>query len=84
MSNREMAEKLILEQELNLSEVWADTTCIKNKIHYPIDWVLLQDATRTLIKSILVIRRHGLKHRIRPPEQFITEINKLVMEMTHT
>ena len=42
-----MAEKLILEQELNLSEVWADTTCIKNKIHYPIDWVLLRDATRT-------------------------------------
>jgi hypothetical protein len=46
--------------------------------------VLLRDATRTLIKSILVIRRHGLKHRIAPPEQFITEINKLVMEVSHT
>jgi hypothetical protein len=84
VSERETAEELILQEELNLSELWADTTCITANIHYPVDWVLLRDATRTLIKSILVIRRHGLKHRIRPPEQFISEINKVVMDMSHT
>jgi hypothetical protein len=84
VSDQETAEQLILRQELDLSEAWADTTCIKANIHYPVDWVLLRDATRTLIKSILVIRRHGLKHRIGAPEQFITEVNKLVMEMSHT
>ncbi|MEA3280565.1 MAG: transposase [Thermodesulfobacteriota bacterium] len=84
VSERETAEELILQEELNLSDLWADTTCITANIHYPVDWVLLRDATRTLIKSILVIRRHGLKHRIGPPEQFITEINKAVMEMSHT
>jgi len=84
VSKRETAQELILQAELDLSHLWADTTCITANIHYPVDWVLLRDATRTLIKSILVIRRHGLKHRIGPPEQFITEINKLVMEMSQT
>jgi len=84
VGERETAEELILQKELDLRHLWADTTCIKANIHYPVDWVLLRDATRTLIKSILVIRRRGLKHRIGAPEQFITEINKLVMEMTHT
>ena len=84
VSDRETAEELILQNELDLTHLWVDTTCIKANIHYPVDWVLLRDATRTLIKSILVIRRRGLKHRIGAPEQFITEINKLVMEMTHT
>ncbi|MEE8440186.1 MAG: hypothetical protein V3S41_00575, partial [Spirochaetia bacterium] len=84
VSDRETAAELILQEELDLTHLWADTTCIKANIHYPVDWVLLRDATRTLIKSILVIRRHGLKHRIGPPEQFITEINKLVMQMSHT
>ena len=84
VSERETAQELILQEELDLTNLWADTTCITANIHYPVDWVLLRDATRTLIKSIVVIRRHGLKHRIGPPEQFITEINKLVMEMSHT
>ena len=84
VSERETAQELILQNELDLTHLWADTTCITANIHYPVDWVLLRDATRTLIKSILVIRRHGLKHRIGPPEQFITEINKLVMQMSHT
>lgn len=84
VSDRETAAELILQEELDLTHLWADTTCIKADIHYPVDWVLLRDATRTLIKSIPVIRRHGLKHRIGPPQRFITEINKLVMQMTHT
>jgi hypothetical protein len=84
VSDRETAAELILQEELNLTHLWVDTTCIKANIHYPVDWVLLRDATRTLIKSILVIRRHGLKHRIGRPEEFITEINKVVMQMTHT
>lgn len=83
-SDRDTAAELILQEELDLTHLWADTTCIRANIHYPVDWVLLRDATRTLIKSILVIRRHGLKHRIGRAEQFISEINKLVMEMTHT
>ena len=57
---------------------------MKSNIHFPVDWVLLRDATRTLVNAVLLIRRHGLKHRIGPPEQFIREMNKLCIEMTHT
>lgn len=75
---------LYRETALRFDEIFADSTCVKSNIHYPVDWVLLRDATRTLAKAIALIRRRGLKHRIRPPEAFIREINKLCIEMTHT
>jgi hypothetical protein len=53
-------------------------------IHYPVDWVLLRDATRTLMKAVKLIREQGLKHRMEPPETFITRINRLCIEMMHT
>jgi len=77
-------ELLYRETALRLDEIFADTTCVKSNIHAPVDWVLLRDATRTLIQTILLIRGQGLKHRIGSPEQFIREMNKLCIEMTHT
>jgi len=51
-------------------------------IHFPTDWVLLRDAVRTLTKSILTIRRHGLRHRIGDPQEFMAMMNQLTMEMS--
>jgi hypothetical protein len=51
-------------------------------IHYPVDWVLLRDATRTLMRSVRLIRDQGLKHRMEEPEAFISRINKLCIKMT--
>jgi len=79
------AEKLLYRQTaLRFDEIFADTTCVKADIHFPVDWVLLRDAARTLIQAIVLIREHGLKHRIGSPEQFIGKMNKLCIEMTHT
>jgi len=75
---------LYRETALHMDEIFADTTCVKANIHFPIDWVLLRDSARTLIKSILVIRKQGLKHRIGTPEKFLNQMNKLCMEMTHS
>jgi len=77
-------ELLYRETALRFDEIFADSTCVKANIHYPVDWVLLRDATRTLANAINLIRKRGLKHRIRPPEEFIREMNKLCIEMTHT
>jgi IS5 family transposase len=52
-------------------------------IHYPVDWVLLRDATRTLMKAVRLIRDRGLKHRMEEPETFMSRLNKLCMQMTH-
>ena len=65
-----------------IEDIFVDATCLKARIHFPVDWVLLKDCMLTIIKAILVIRKHGLKHRIKTPEIFISEMNALCMSMT--
>src|SRR5439155_21065639 len=76
-------EKLNLEEPLDLDLSFLDTTCLAANIHYPVDWVLLRDGTRTLMKAVQLIRGQGLKHRMEAPESFISRINKLCIQMTH-
>jgi len=76
-------EKIHLPEPVDLESAFLDTTCLAANIHYPVDWVLLRDATRTLMKAIQLIRQHGLKHRMEPPESFLTRINILCIQMTH-
>ena len=84
-SDEQTARELLLrETGLRMDRVFADTTCVKADIHFPVDWVLLRDAARTLIKAVVLIRRHGLRHRIGSPEEFLRDMNRLCIEMTHT
>ncbi len=76
-------ELLYRETALRFDEIFADTSCVKANIHFPVDWVLLRDATRTLIKAIMLIRSQGIKHRIEDPKTFLRRMNKLCIEMTH-
>lgn len=71
-----------LTDPLPLDDVFADCTCVKAPIHFPVDWVLLVDAVRTLIQAIELIRRHGLKHRMPEPNSFRAAINKQAMAMS--
>lgn len=71
-----------LNAPLDLGDVFADCTCLKVNIHFPTDWVLLIDAVRTLVKSMVLIRRHGLRHRMPAPDGFLREVNKKAMAMT--
>ena len=68
MEQFEANTKKLMEGELDMAVAWVDTTCLKACIHFPTDWVLLRDGVRTLVKSVIVIRRHGLKRRIPEPE----------------
>lgn len=76
-------ELLYSETKIRFDKIFADTTCSQSNIHFPVDWVLLRDITRTLIKAIILIRKHDLKHRIGSPEKLFNQMNKLCMEMTH-
>jgi hypothetical protein len=71
-----------LEKDLELDTVWVDTTCVKANIHFPVDWVLLRDATRSLMQATESIRRHGLKARMQEPGHFIGQMNRLCMAMS--
>ena len=49
------------------------------------DWILLRDLTRTLMKGTLIIRSEGLRHRMpQEPLDFLSDMNTLVMKMTAT
>ena len=76
-------EKLQLDQPVDLDACFLDTTCLKANIHYPVDWVLLRDATRTLMKGVDLIRGQGLRHRMEEPALFIKRMNQLCIQTTH-
>jgi hypothetical protein len=78
------AGRLDLKEPVDLAEYFVDTTALKANIHFPVDWVLLRDATRTLMKALTLIRREGLKARMEPPAEFLRRINRLCIQMTHS
>lgn len=71
-----------LAEPVDLSVIWMDSTCMELDIHFPTDWILLRDATRTIMKSIMTIRSHGLKYRMETPESFIAAMNAQCMAMS--
>lgn len=77
-------ETLQLEQAVDLEACFLDTTCLQANIHYPVDWVLLRDATRTLTLAVDLIRQQGLRHRMEDPAVFRTRMNQLCIQMTHS
>ncbi len=71
-----------LQDPVRCDDAFFDTTVVKAPIHFPTDWVLLRDATRTLMKATLCIRRAGLKERMpQSPEDFMRDMNTLCMAM---
>jgi hypothetical protein len=75
---------LELEEPLDLSAMYLDTTCVQANIHFPVDWVLLRDGVKSLMQSVELIRTQGLRSRMCEPQEFIKKINRLSLEMTHT
>jgi hypothetical protein len=76
-------QKLALREPLNLESYFLDTTCVKLHIHFPVDWVLLRDAARTMMKATMLIRKQELKVRMEEPAEFLKRMNQLCMKMTH-
>ena len=73
----------VLDEPLDFSQSYVDCTCIGAHIHYPIDWVLLRDVARTLMKATARIRKLDLVHRMPcEPAEFLSKMNKLCMAMT--
>jgi IS5 family transposase len=68
-------------EPIQLKDLFADCTVLEANIHFPVDWLLLRDAVRSLVSAIIVIRQHGLRHRIKDPKKFLAEINGLCMKM---
>ena len=82
-SDESKAHEMGLIEPSNLKCALMDSTCIKANIHYPTDWVLLRDATRSLLLAIKTIRAKGLKHRMVEPDLLLKKMNKYCINMTH-
>lgn len=74
--------QLRLPEGLELEEYFLDSTCLKANVHFPVDWVLLRDGVRTLMKATLLIRKAGFKGRMEAPEEFLRRMNRRSLEMT--
>jgi len=74
------------EMPSDLGEAWFDSTCLKPNIHFPVDWVLLTDVVRTLMKAVEIIRKHGLRNRMPAdgPTGFLKRINQLSINMANS
>ncbi len=78
-----LCEKIGLDGAISCEEIFFDSTCLEADIHFPVDWVLLRDATRTLMKATVLIRRAGLHHRMpQEPLEFLSDMNTLCMKMS--
>lgn len=81
----EMAKELLYrDAAISVEALFADSTCLKAAIHFPVDWVLLRDGVRSLVKAMVLIRREGLRHRMPSPESFLSEINSLCIAMSQS
>ena len=58
-----------------LETVWRDTTGWKTHIPFPVDWVLLGAAGRTLMTATRRMRAPGLQHRMASPERLRKAMN---------
>ncbi len=77
------AQSIGLPEPLKYDQAFFDSTCLKANIHFPVDWVLLRDAMRTLMKATVLIRKRGLKNRMpMEPLDFLSRINTMCMKMT--
>ena len=56
---RDQAPLLQLKESLDLETAFLDCTCVKADIHFPVDWALLRDATRTLMQVTHLIRQRA-------------------------
>jgi hypothetical protein len=83
LTNTKKALTSGLYQPIDCKDLFTDSTCIKAHIHFPVDWVLLRDAARSLLLAIKIIRENGLKNRMVEPQLFLKQMNKLCITMTH-
>ena len=69
----------------DLTEIWFDSTCLKPNIHFPVDWVMLTDCVKTLMKAVANIRKHGLLNRMVAdgPATFLRKVNQISINMSN-
>jgi len=82
LQEEKKAQEMGLIHAITMELITVDTTCLEANIHFPVDWVLLRDVVRTLMKATATIRRHGLINRMLDPMHFLSQMNKMCIAMS--
>jgi hypothetical protein len=83
LTDADKAAEAGIHSPIDCKNLFSDSTCIKANIHFPVDWILLRDAARSLLLAIKTIRAQGLVNRMIEPQLFLKQMNKLCIAMTH-
>lgn len=73
-------DKLFLD-DLEGGDLYLDATCIEAQMRYPVDWLLVRDGIRTMVKAMVLIRSAGIKCRMGDPKYFMSKMNGLCIKM---
>jgi hypothetical protein len=82
LQDEKKAQEMGLIHAITMELITVDTTCLEANIHFPVDWVLLRDIVRTLMKATAAIRRHGIINRMLDPMHFLSQMNKMCIAMS--
>lgn len=78
------ASELGLAEAQPMETCLVDSTCLEANVHFPVDWVLFRDVSRTLLGAVKLIREAGLRCRMPDePQVFARQMNRLCIAMTH-
>tara|TARA_B110001454_G_C12702962_1_gene427358 strand:- start:264 stop:1766 length:1503 start_codon:yes stop_codon:yes gene_type:complete len=68
-------------EDISAGDLYMDSTCVKAQMRYPVDWLLIRDGCRTVLKAMKLIRKSGVKCRMPQIDGFMTKVNGLCIEM---
>ena len=68
-------------EDIEAGDLYMDSTCVKAQMRYPVDWLLIRDGCRTMLKAMKLIRKSGVKCRMPKLSGFMTQLNGLCIEM---
>ena len=79
--NTALFEDQLFVADIEAGDLYMDSTCVKAQMRYPVDWLLIRDGCRTMLKAMKLIRKSGVKCRMPKLSGFETLVNNHCIEM---
>ena len=82
IENSGLGKAVEVTEAIKVDDCFFDPFCLDTNVHFPTDWVLLRDASRTLTLLISRIRKYAVNRMDTSVESLMTQMNNLCIKMT--
>ena len=82
LQNSGVGKAVEIAEPIKIDDCFFDPFCLETNIHFPVDWVLLRDASRTLILLVTRIRRYVVNRMECSVGKLMRKMNNLCIQMT--